>query len=220
MWNTSLWLNIPQYTTIINKYRQSPFPADSEWKRAGEKKKMSVYVFFIILECIQASHQAAEREKQRTPFSYASHTWKECEFSHQHCPQWSLDPESRIFLGLRLWTVKDYFAGGGMRGSFVGQEAIRPIVFCEGGTAGLGQQEGGLSWCLFTCRCISLNCCGACSTALPAPAWRLIMHEVPEARDSRFTFDVTNASLRWQSCLILGILTNPVAVRGYFSQLL
>lgn len=58
---------------------------EKSWR---EEEKMSVYVFFIILECIQPSHQAAEGEKQRTPFLYTSHAWKECEFSHWHCPQW------------------------------------------------------------------------------------------------------------------------------------
>lgn len=62
---------------------------------------MAVYVFFIILECIQASHQEAEREEQQTSFSYIQ-LILECKFCHQHCPQWYLDSENRIFLCLHL----------------------------------------------------------------------------------------------------------------------
>lgn len=112
-------------------------------KRWKEEFK-NVYISFISLERIQSSHQAAEREKQRKMFSYAAHTWKK-RFSHWDCPQRSVDPKSRLILDLSLWTVKDYFASGEMMSGLIGQEAIRAIVFCKGGTADLGQLEGGLS---------------------------------------------------------------------------
>lgn len=57
-------LNIPQYTAIINKYKQSPFPADSEWKRAGEKKKKKVCICFLYNFGMHSGFTPGSRERE------------------------------------------------------------------------------------------------------------------------------------------------------------
>lgn len=57
-------LNIPQYTTLINKYKQSLFPADSEWKRAGEKKKKNGCICFPYNFGIHSDFTPGSRERE------------------------------------------------------------------------------------------------------------------------------------------------------------
>lgn len=207
-------LNIPQYTAIINKYKQSPFPADSEWKRAGEKKKKKVCICFLYNFGMHSGFTPGSREREAEDailirISRLKRVWI---FSSTLSTMVSWPWEQDIFRST-LMNSEGLFCRWRDEGQF--SRARGKLTHCI--LRRWHRREGGLSWRLFTCRCIALNGCGACSTALPAPARRLIMHEVPEAHDSHFTFDVTDASLRWQSCLILGILANPVAVCGYFS---
>ena len=144
MWNTSLWLNIPQCTAIINKYKQSPFPADSEWKRAGEKKKKYVCICFLYNFGMHSDFTPGSRERE-IEYIILIHTGKEREFSHQHCPKWHFSLKSWKFLGLPSRTVQAYSTGGEMRNSSVGWEAVWPGTCCMSSRAG----HGGGRWGLF-----------------------------------------------------------------------